>query len=349
MNFFLHHSSHSKIPVFSYLSPSTQFKSVSSDLKEISGRNADKSYRVIGEPLPLPTKDTLSTSTAAAVTKVDKFFSFLNKPSKNAEAKKERKKGKSISVENGSKQHRKKKSAPPVPAQQASRLSQNSDSSGNNQPKLLPSKRIVQHHSYQNIIEEVSAEGQSNRTVQQQQQQPMRHFGDTNILRNKRDNNVTNQKSPQKTKPSPVLPSKSKDKKSSSVDSNFLLGSFDASSTDCSSSYCASKFFNIELKSPASVSKYKYSAGGSGASNLSAGSTISDSNSLDSMEHEIIHRKPTAGNGQAASGTEMSYLGPFNFRQLLRPTQGPTESLRKRRGINLSSTPPPIQKGKTKV
>lgn len=209
----------------------------------------------------------------------------------------------------------------------------------------MASKRIVEHHSYQNIIEEVSTDGQSSRTVQQPS---MRHFGDTNILRNKRDD----KKSPiQKTKPSPVLPSKLNDKKSSSVDSNFLLSSFDAS-TDCSSSYCASKFFNIELKSPTSASKYKYSVGGggSGASNLSAGSTISDSNSLDSMEHEIIHRKAIVG-GPTAAGQDsaMSYLGPFNFRQLLRPTQGPTESLRKRRGINLSSTPPPIQKGKTKV
>lgn len=30
-------------------------------------------------------------------------------------------------------------------------------------------------------------------------------------------------------------------------------------------------------------------------------------------------------------GDSLSYLGPFNFRQLLRPIQGPTNSLRKRR------------------
>lgn len=130
--------------------------------------------------------------------------------------------------------------------------------------------------------------------------------------------------------------------------------------------------------------KQQHSAGSS--SNLSSSnSNSSDVNSLDSMEHETIHRHPvyqnnssnsknTAGNHQYynfskqykkvdnqryrsasddkilntsnSNADSMSYLGPFNFRQLLRPTQGPTESLRKRKGINLALTPPPLQKGK---
>lgn len=65
----------------------------------------------------------------------------------------------------------------------------------------------------------------------------------------------------------------------------------------------------------------------------------SNISSSDSMEQEIIHSK---NHNQSDS---MSYLGPFNFRQLLRPTQGPTDSLRKRKG-NFPLTPPPLQKGK---
>lgn len=111
-----------------------------------------------------------------------------------------------------------------------------------------------------------------------------------------------------------------------------------------------------------------HSAGSS--SNLSSSnSNSSDVNSLDSMEHENIHHKNMPRGRQLAnavmlphvtnrknllinnvsrntSGTgtgtdSMSYLGPFNFRQLLRPTQGPTNSLRKRKGFDLTLTPSP--------
>lgn len=211
-------------------------------------------------------------------------------------------------------------------------------------PPFVPSKRIIEHHEYQNIKEEAARERAADKAP------VLRRFGDTNVLKNKKDFNNINHKlnaaanKLASSKHVTTFAEQSVDHQPSSGDNSFL-SSLDA--TDCTSSYCASKFFNIELKSPGkSQFNYKYSAGSS-ASNLSSGSTISDSNSLDSMEHEIIHRKPTAiGNAGAASD---SYLGPFNFRQLLRPTQGPTESLRKRRGINLSSTPPPLQKGKTKI
>lgn len=97
---------------------------------------------------------------------------------------------------------------------------------------------------------------------------------------------------------------------------------------------------------------------GSSSNVSSSNSNNSDGfNSLDSMENDI-HRKnnnnknhqrrrPTA-NGinvpikvkssskspmitSTSVGDSLSYLGPFNFRQLLRPIQGPTNSLRKRR------------------
>lgn len=114
-----------------------------------------------------------------------------------------------------------------------------------------------------------------------------------------------------------------------------------------------------------------HSAGSS--SNLSSSnSNSSDVNSLDSMEHENIHHKNVprsrqmpanavmlphvanrknlminnvarnaGGNAAVGGGDSMSYLGPFNFRQLLRPTQGPTNSLRKRKGFDLALTPSP--------
>lgn len=69
----------------------------------------------------------------------------------------------------------------------------------------------------------------------------------------------------------------------------------------------------------------------------SSNSHSSDASTPDSIEQEIIHSKNR-------NNTD-SYLGPFNFRQLLRPTQGPTDSLRKRKG-NVALTPPPLQKGK---
>lgn len=103
---------------------------------------------------------------------------------------------------------------------------------------------------------------------------------------------------------------------------------------------------------------------GSSSNLSSSNSNSSDVNSLDSMEHENIHHKnmprgrhpinavivphvtnrknllinnvPRNGEGNVVGSDSMSYLGPFNFRQLLRPTQGPTNSLRKRKGFDLT-------------
>lgn len=213
-------------------------------------------------------------------------------------------------------------------------------------PQFVPSKRIIQHHEYQNLLEEAAAIKNAAKLIEKMP--ALRRFGDTNILKNRGENSPQKQqelRTPKRSSTKALAPSPPSHHNSSSAshsDQSFL------SSLDPADSYCASKFFNIALKSSAPPSKssssfnYKYSAAASSSSNLSAGSTISDSNSLDSMEHEIVHRKPVNARG----GADQSYLGPFNFRQLLRPTQGPTESLRKRRGINLSSTPPPLQKGK---
>uniref|UniRef100_A0A8W7P1E9 non-specific serine/threonine protein kinase n=1 Tax=Anopheles coluzzii TaxID=1518534 RepID=A0A8W7P1E9_ANOCL len=106
-----------------------------------------------------------------------------------------------------------------------------------------------------------------------------------------------------------------------------------------------SKYLNIDVKGPLHHQRDRARDSGvherdisSNSSSLSTGSSGMNSlNSFDSVEQAIIFQKDRNAD---------SYLGPFNFRQLLRPTQGPTESLRKRKGINPPSPPPP-QRGKS--
>lgn len=98
-----------------------------------------------------------------------------------------------------------------------------------------------------------------------------------------------------------------------------------------------SKFLNMDIKSPKSVKKPFSNTSCSSNTRSSSGNSF---NSFDSIEQAIILGKTEHLEGH-------SYLGPFNFRQLLRPTQGPTESLRKRKGVVNPSSPPPLQRGKT--
>lgn len=325
-------STPSKIPVFSYLNPKSPPKPKSTPAKA----SATDKQRFRGEAIPLPPTETTKPE-------YRKFFGFLNKPREPKKDKKPPNK-KAANKEKDAKAYKKKKQ---VANENVSKA--NDDSKA--QIPFVPSKRIIQHHEYQNIADEAAAIKSAAKLMDKMP--GLRKFGDTKILQSRRENQ---QKSPEPRPPkrsstkahAPSPPTHHHHHQSSSAshsDQSFL------SSLDPADSYCASKFFNIALKpssaappksSSSSSFIYKYSAGASSSSNLSAGSTISDSNSLDSMEHEIVHRKPIGSRG----GADQSYLGPFNFRQLLRPTQGPTESLRKRRGINLSSTPPPLQRGK---
>lgn len=110
----------------------------------------------------------------------------------------------------------------------------------------------------------------------------------------------------------------------------------DRSSDSKLSNFSLSKFLNMDIKSP-NISKKPYS--NSNSSTNTNSSSMNSFNSFDSVEQAIILSKNTPVEGS-------SYLGPFNFRQLLRPTQGPTESLRKRKGNVNPPSPPPAQKGK---
>lgn len=100
------------------------------------------------------------------------------------------------------------------------------------------------------------------------------------------------------------------------------------------------------IKSASRTRNSKSSSSGGGSSKQSISPT-STQNSLDS----IITTFNATNNNKCADfhqqETAGSYLGPFNFRQLLRPTQGPTESLRKRKHpISTTQSPPPLQRGK---
>ncbi|XP_055600168.1 myosin-IIIb-like isoform X2 [Uranotaenia lowii] len=257
-----------------------------------------------------------------------------NKEKKKKEKKAKKDKEKSNSEEKSRKESKKKAPMPnPQPQQQ------------------VPQKRMIEHHEYQNISEETKIDSKS---------PVMRMFGDTNFLLNHRRKssgpkesglscgqgvcellNGVYRFSPHVTSFDELESNKGSDNRShaSTLDSKEYQN------------LNVSKYLNIDVKTPNLRTvrnphhQYQYHHGhhysghlSSNSSSLSGGSSGSNSlNSFDSVEQAIIFQKNKNAD---------SYLGPFNFRQLLRPTQGPTESLRKRKGINPGS-PPPLQRGKS--
>lgn len=235
-------------------------------------------------------------------------------------------------------------------------------------PQQVPQKRLIEHHEYQNISEETKIDSKS---------PVMRMFGDTNFLLNHRrkvSGQGQSQAQQQQQKESglscgqgvcellngvyrfsPHVTSfaELESNKSNVSTPTLIVGKgSSAASTNRShpstldpkeyQNFNVSKYLNIDVKTPNLRKNHHHGHHGhhisSNASSLSSGSSGSNSlNSFDSVEQAIIFQKNKNAD---------SYLGPFNFRQLLRPTQGPTESLRKRKGINPPS-PPPLQRGKS--
>lgn len=252
---------------------------------------------------------------------------------KEKKAKKAKEKEKSASsasaassVEKSRKEAKKK---PPMPIPQPDQ-----------QQHQVPQKRLIDHHEYQNISEETKIDSKS---------PVMRMFGDTNFLLNHR-RKASNQKesglscgqgvcelmngvyrfSPHVTSFAELESNKGSSHRShpSTLDTKEYQN------------FNVSKYLNIDVKTPnlRTVKHHHRHNMSSNSSSMSSGSSGSNSlNSFDSVEQAIIFQKNKNAD---------SYLGPFNFRQLLRPTQGPTESLRKRKGINPPSPPPP-QRGKS--
>jgi len=105
--------------------------------------------------------------------------------------------------------------------------------------------------------------------------------------------------------------------------------------------FSLSKFLNIDIKSPSPIDKTSGSSSSGSDKNESCSKSSSLSNkSVDSMEEAIIRNGLTNSDNQTNS-----YLGPFNFRKLLKPTGiVPTESLRKRKMIILNTSSPPPDK-----
>lgn len=171
---------------------------------------------------------------------------------------------------------------------------------------FVPSKRIIENREYQNqrIIDENRVHRRSDDSSEHSEKSiPIfRKFGDTNMLKNKKQiNNARNVKQKEENeirnrKINPTAYENQNDTGFSSLDA------------DCNVPYQNTpKCYNNNNNG--SNDKFQKRISDS-SSNLSS-STVSDSNSLDSMEHEIIHRKPN-------NAENLSYLGPFNFRQLLR-------------------------------
>lgn len=225
------------------------------------------------------------------------------------------------SVEKGRKEPKKKAPMPfPQPQQQ------------------VPQKRMIEHHEYQNISEETKID---------QKSPVMRMFGDTNFLLNHRRKASSNQKESGLSCGSGVCELMNGVYRFSPHVTSFAELESNKSGSNRShpstldpqeyQNFNVSKYLNIDVKTP-NLRSVKHSHLCSNNSSLSSGSSGSNSlNSFDSVEQAIIFQK---------NKNPDSYLGPFNFRQLLRPTQGPTESLRKRKGIHPPSPPPP-QRGKS--
>lgn len=235
---------------------------------------------------------------------------------------------------------------------------QNQQKNAQNQHQVA-SRRILEQHSYQNITEEAKNHAKKERSPANQQQ-IFRKFGDTNELMRNQNNN----------KKSVCNVENGVYRYSPHITSFAELEFVNRNSVDESKPHFnISKYLNIDIKSPSNSSAYSSSSSpnqqktynlvnnkkfsnnsspnlnhnhhNSRSSSSPSSSLLSDKSSCSSLDNLMMNKFVV--NQKQDYG---SYLGPFNFRQLLRPTQGPTESLRKRKGVN-SNSPPPPQRGKS--
>lgn len=303
------------VPAFSYISTNTEFNPTITDLRHVLKH----------QPLPNPDIFEKQNNLHKQQQNHQRNAIVLGKTSvPNSQNPKDDKNRKQIKKEKKDKNNRKEKrdkylnnSAPSSPLLEA-----------NNIP-LVAMKRNVQHHEYYNIIEE-----QKNIKNEIQNHPQFRRFGDTNLLkRNKKNlnmNNETQMRNDRHPKNGNNITS------FAALESKNLDALLDETTINRYSNLSlASKFLNFDIQSPKRKNSLESPSSTSSNSNSSKNSSLLSS--LDIIEQSIINHH---------GATVDSHLGPFNFRQLLRPTQGPTESLRKRKGINPPSPPPP-QRGKS--
>lgn len=206
--------------------------------------------------------------------------------------------------------------------------------------KEQPAQRfnIPPHHDYQNILEEHEKLLQAEESKFAESN--FRRFGDTGKLNEKKtrcaiQDGVYVFHNGNSAGSSLTSFAEIENKKQSS--------DVDLNSSGKLKNFNLSKYLNIDVKSASPVENTSFDDKGSSDKQDNSGSSKSSSlssKSIDSMEQAIIR------NGLKNSDNQTnSYLGPFNFRKLLRPTGvAPTESLRKRKMIILNTSSPPPDK-----
>lgn len=203
--------------------------------------------------------------------------------------------------------------------------------------KEQPAQRfnIPPHHEYQNINEEQEKHLQ----LSESKFSIMRKFGDTGKLFEKKtrcfvQDGVYLFHSNTSNTSSLTSFAEIENKKNSLTTS----AKFDVKSNGKLKNFNLSKYLNIDMKPSSNSPKVE-----SEKQDHSSKSSSLSNKSIDS-ERAIIM------NGLKNSDSQTnSYLGPFNFRKLLRPTgNAPTESLRKRKlVVRNNSSPPPDKNLKT--
>lgn len=205
------------------------------------------------------------------------------------------------------------------------------------QPSREPAQRfnIPPHHEYQNLLEEHEKllQMDNNKFVES------RKFGDTGKLNEKKTRCAIqdgvyvfhNNGSSSGNSLTSFAEIEKKTNQEIDVHSSGKLKHFNLS-----------KYLNIDVKSASPIDIPAANKSGSDKQDGSGSSKSSSlsNKSVDSMEQAIIM------NGLKNSDNQTnSYLGPFNFRKLLRPTGiAPTESLRKRKMVILNTSSPPPDK-----
>lgn len=186
---------------------------------------------------------------------------------------------------------------------------------------------IPPHHEYQNIIEENEKSMQLEECKTDSRN--LRKFGDTEKLQEKKTrckiedgvyvfhNNINSVTS---------LTSFAE------IEHKKVNHEIDMNSSGKLKNFNLSKYLNIDVKSESPCDNNDGTSKNSAEKQDNSGSSKSSSlsnKSVDSMEQAIIMSGLKNSDNQTNS-----YLGPFNFRKLLRPTViAPTESLRKRKMV----------------
>lgn len=189
-------------------------------------------------------------------------------------------------------------------------------------PSRPTRNNIPPHHEYQNILEQIQL-GEN-----QVEESHFRRFGDTEKPYEKKSRCAIQH--------GVYVFDNSKSVTSSltsfaEIEQMKVSQEIDISSSEKLKNFSLSKYLYLDVKSAFPTDNAGKNNSEKPESNSSKSSSLSNK-SIDSMEQAIIM------NGLKNSENQTnSYLGPFNFLKLLKPTVGATESLRKR--IKLSENP----------